>query len=213
MNKPHEMKCVKCKERDVAFTADCLVVDTSTVSSDVRVGLDIQKQYLTTESFSGDVVAAGLCPVCMKKVSRKIDRDDALPFKAMLIYILLMVVGIALFFLAVTGKLGRMANPGLIGGICLTVIGILACVIHKLLLPVLVRRRAPWKLLGKPLGGVRLDGGRFVLLVPVGEGYYKDSVEFAAVNGHLEKETRQKIAAELIETGAWKALVEAAKAE
>ncbi len=210
MKKTHEIKCVKCKERDAAFTADCLVVDTSTVSSLVQVGLETQKQYITTESFSGDVVAAGLCRECMKKVSRKIDRDDLLPFKTQSIYILLMIGGGALFILGLAGKLGRMSVPAGIVGMCLAVIGVAAYVIHMLLLPVLLRRETPWKLLGKPLGGVHLgDGGRFVHLVPVGEGYYKDSTEFTAVNGHLVKEVRQKIAAELIETGNWKTLVEA----
>lgn len=58
-----------------------------------------------------------------------------------------------------------------------------------------------------------LDGGRVVHLVPVGDGYYSDSADFSTVNGHLVKEIRQKISTDVIDTGAWKALVEKAKAE
>lgn len=213
MNKLCETKCVRCKEKDAAFTADCLVVDTSTTEAVVPVGLQTQRQYLTTESVSGNVVVAGLCPECMKKVSRNIDRDMSLPFSAMMLYILLMLGGIVLFFLALAGKLGRMINVAATGGLVLTFGGIAAYVIHKCLLPGQLRKNAPWQLLGKPLGAVRLSDGRVVHLVPVGQDYYKDFAKFSTVNGHLVKEIRQRISTEVIDTGAWKALVEKAKAD
>jgi hypothetical protein len=204
------MKCISCKQQDAAFFADCLVVNTSTTSSNVLVGLEMQRQYLTTESFSGEAIVAGLCPKCMKKVSRKIDRDMSLPFKALMLYLLLIVVGLGLFIGAIAAKWGRMTGVIAVGGMIFAILGVVGYVIHKLLLPAQLRRNAPWKLLGKPLGGVRLDDGRFVHLVPVGDGYYKDFAEFSTVNDHLVKEVKQKIESELIETGAWKMLVRTA---
>ena len=205
------MKCTLCKEKEAAFISDCLVVYSHTSTFDMNVGLELRRQYHTTEFFSGESIVAGLCPDCMKKVSHKIDREKSLPLKALAIYLLLTFAGVALVIWGFAGNLGELTSPVVIGGFVFLIGGLAAYAIHCLLLPRFLRKNAPWKLLGKPMDGVRLDNGSFVKLVPVGENYYKDSSVFNDVNDHLLEKVRNGIKKDMIDTGAWKAIVLANK--
>ena len=121
---------------------------------------------------------------------------------------LMLIVGAALCFLGgrldaptVTAKL----NLAQAIGLALAVAGALYLPLRNLLAPSLLKK-TPWKIVGN-WPNATLNS------VPVGDGYYRDYRDFKVINPFLGKNISEKIYSEIIETGAWKTLVETAKSE
>ena len=186
------MKCFQCGKEEAVFSADCLIVEHT-----IEHSLNMRTE---TERLRG-AARAGLCPRCMSVASSNCG-DLVGPMMLGKAAAVLAVAGGVLWLFGsrlnapmVTEKLNLVRFAGLVlavaaGGYLL---------IRAILAPTLLKK-TPWKILGRREGAI-------LNLVPVGDGYYKDYKHFCALNPYLGKKVSEQVYRELIETGAWKALL------
>lgn len=192
------MKCFRCNKSEAVFSVDCLLVEHRT---DQSPNLRTESERLCGAS------RVGLCPRCLNASSVNCSHLIG-PQWLGAAAVVMLIVGAALFFLGgrlsapmVTAKLNLAQAIGLL----LAVAGALYLLLRNLLAPSLLKK-TPWKIVGN-WPNATLNP------VPVGDGCYRDYRDFKAINPFLGKDISEKIYSEIIETGAWKALVETAKLE
>ena len=188
------MKCFNCGKNEAVFSEDCLVVEHK-VS-------DFMTTRMESERLVG-VTRAGLCPRCLNEAAQNC-MDLAGPPLLMKAAGVIFVVGLALFFLGDRID-APMATPKLnlikVIGLGLAAVTGLYLLLRNLLAPTLLKK-TPWKVMGRREGAM-------MKLVPLGEGRYRDYRQFNTYNLYLSKKVSEDIYRQIIETGAWRAMVEA----
>ncbi|MBQ6326539.1 MAG: hypothetical protein IJI26_10785 [Clostridia bacterium] len=190
------MKCFNCGKSEAVFSEDCLVVEH-------KVN-DFMNTRMESERLVG-VTRAGLCPRCLNEASQNCSHLIGTQWLSMAAGAMLFV-GAALYFLGgrldapvVTAKLNLVQMIGL----ALAAAGGPYLLLRNLLAPSMLRK-TPWKIMGN-WPNATLNP------VPVGDGYYRNYRDFKAINPFLGKEISEKIYSEIIETGAWRTMVEGNK--
>ena len=190
------MKCFNCGKNEAVFSEDCLVVEHNV------------SDFMNTRTESERLVGAtraGLCPGCLNMAAQNCMDLVGSP-QLMKAAGAVFVVGLALFFLGdriggpmVTQKLNLVRVIGLV----LAAVTGLYLLLRNILAPTLLKK-TPWKVMGRREGAM-------MKLVPLGDGRYRDYSQFDLYNPYLSKKVSEGIYREIIETGAWKAMVEANK--
>ena len=186
------MLCSQCKQREAAYTCDCLTAERSL--SD----LGIQRQR--TEQLTG-AEEAGLCRRCLRKLCRKGHRGYTLVTMVLGIFTIVSIIA-GIICLLSSHDNETLKTAGyilLVGGPAVLVF------FDQIIVPYIYAPKHPY--IAFPAIGTDLDSsidreyGKFY--IPVGGSYYRNKLEFSLVNRQLSEEFSEKIYNELITTGEW----------
>ena len=193
------MKCECCGSGEIAYSCHCMVVAHEVVNI-LGVPQIIEQPVGARE--------VGLCEKCLKK-QRKDKYGHLVPTMMHGLAVLGIMLGIGI---ACIGSMNS-ANGGgslplkIIGGVIFVATAISALVYEYIVVPAKVRE-TPYRIFGylnDDTNELRQEGTHEIL-VPVGDGFYKDEKEFALCNGMLSTEYRKQLYDRFVVSGEWKML-------
>ncbi|MBO2515857.1 MAG: hypothetical protein CW338_01080 [Clostridiales bacterium] len=199
------MHCAFCGKEGAGFSQDCLIVEyNNSFEWDPEDGAMMLADH--SYQFIGKTAAVSLCPDCLRKQMKKkrcrLMADDAhgkFTYGGVMPVILLWVLLLGVDGFYETSVAFRI----ILSAVCIL---LTLALIHTPLIVTTVRmRRRP----GVAVAGkmIRDDFSKYSILVPVGDGYYKDARGFNSANCDLPQGFNDMLYEKLIENGKWKELV------